>query len=128
MNTTLRLLGAICAIVAMILSLIMAAMAIHEQIVRYELRPDTAGTFTDQLCQKIPGCLKLTVEPTSDWMNGTMVITFHVGIAAGGAKKEEIQNTLNEATAAQTGLLGWALHSSRSKLDVTTAPIPRRPK
>ena len=128
MNTFLRLLAAMCATTALILSLYMAGIAAHERFVRHELQSDSASPFIDSLCQKIPGCLGLSIEPKYDWMNANMVITFHVRISADGAKRNEIDNTLKQATAAQTGLLGWALHSSRSTLDVTTAPIPRKPK
>ena len=128
MNTFLRLLAAICATAALILSLYMAGIAAHERFLRRELQSDSASPFTDSLCQKIPGCLELTVEPRYDWTRGNMAITYHARISADGAKRDEIQTTLNEVSAAQTGLLGWALHSSHSTLDIATTPVARKPK
>jgi len=128
MNTFLRCLGALCAVLALALSLYMAGLAVHEAIVRHELQPDSTGPFTDRLCRDIPGCLGLSIEPKYDWTHGNMAITYHVRVSADGAKRDEIENTLKQAAAAQTGLLGWALHSSRRTLDIATAPIPRKPK
>jgi hypothetical protein len=128
MNTFLRCIGALCAVAALLLSLYMAGLVVHEAIVRYELQSDSASPFIDSLCQKIPGCLELTVEPRYDWMKAKMVITYHVRISADGAKRDEIETTLNEVAAAQTGLLGWALHSSHSTLDIATTPVVRRSK
>jgi len=128
MNTFLRWLGALCAFTALALSLYMAGLAAHEQIVRHELQLDSVVPLADRLCRDVRGCLTLSIEPKYDWTRGNMAITYHVRVSADGAKRDEIENTLKQAAAAQTGLLGWALHSSRSTLDIATAPIPRKPK
>lgn len=128
MNTFLRCLGALCAVAALALSLYMAGLAMREAIMRHQLQPDSVVPLTDRLCRDIPGCLGMSIEPAYDWTRGNMAITYHVRVSADGAKRNEIDNTLKQVTGAQTGLLGWALHSSRGTLDVATAPIPRKPK
>lgn len=126
MNTILRSLGAMCAIAALASSLYMAGIATHEKFLRHELRTDSAGPFIDSLCHEIHGCLELTVEPKYDWIRADMTIAYHIRIAADGASRNEIANTLKQASDAQSGLLGWALHTSQSTLDIATTSALRK--
>jgi len=124
----LRVLGAMCAVVALVSSLYMAGIAVHERFVRDELQTDSAGPFSDSLCHEIRGCLGLTVEPKYDWMKATMTIAYHIRLANDGATKDEIAATVKRVADAQTGLFGQALHTSQSTLDIvatTTLKISR---
>ena len=123
MSMFLRVLGAMCAIVALALSLYMAGIAAHDKFVRHELQSDSVGPFSDSLCHEIRGCLGLTVEPRYDWMKATMTIAYHIRLANDSATKEEIADTVKRVADAQTGLFGWALHTSQSTLDVATTPV-----
>lgn len=126
MNTFLRLLGAMCAAVALAMSLYMAGIAVHEKFVRHELQTDSVAPFIDNLCHEIRGCLGLTVEPKYDWMKATMTIAYHIRVAKDGATKDEIADTVNRVADAQTGLFGWVLHTSQSTLDITMTPAMKK--
>lgn len=126
MRMFLRVLGAMCAVVALVTSLYMAGIAVHEKFVRQELQIDSAGPFIDSLCHEIRSCLGLTVEPKYDWMRTNMTIAYHIRITADGASRDEISNTLKQASDAQRGLLGWALHTSQSTLDIAMTPAMKK--
>lgn len=128
MKMFLRLLGAMCAVVALASSLYMAGIAGHERFIRHELQTDSVAPFIDNMCHKIHGCLGLTIEPQYDWTKANMTIAYHVRVAADGATPDEIANTLKQESAAQTGVFGWVLHTSQRTLDIATTPALKRSK
>jgi hypothetical protein len=128
MNSFLRFLGMVSAAIALVASFYMATIASQDWIVRHELKSESGTQFGNDLCQEIRGCLTLTVEPKYDWASATVLVTYHIKVAPGGAKGDELAGIVKRMVDAQTGVLGLALRASGSSFDVTTPPIPRKAK